>query len=436
MSKLKRLLNNIKKEIKELFALNIRRKTATQKVIFTFFILIIFRYGNFIPIMGLDQTALQLAFSQLDQRNPLLQLINMYSGGGGTNSMINPFSLGVIPFINASILVDLLTTIIPSLEKLQSEEGELGRKKLAFYKKGATFLFALIQSIYLIYYLSPYFYLKSLPIFLLTSLQLVSGAMSIVWFTNLIDNRGIGNGSSLIIFINILLSIFTKNSIVSFTLNFSFIFQSIFLIILSTLIFKSQGAQATIELISPRQLAYLEKSKQGTNKTQFFQNELDNEEDKNGLLIKFNQAGIFPIIIASNLFPFLSSFLRNFIGEVSLIETLLYYLLIIGFNYFYTVIFWDPEKISEQLRKNSVCIIDVNPGKETARYLEQIVKSTSLIGGVNLCMILGLFEITKKFFPGELFNVINISSLIILIGIIYDIQKILRGLYLIPSNYR
>jgi preprotein translocase subunit SecY len=433
MDKLKKLKNNLFKQIKKLFSLNIRKKTANQKVVFTFIILMLFRYGNFIPIMGIDQTALQLAFSQFDPRNPLMQLVNMYSGGGGTNSLINPFSLGVIPFINASILIDLLTTILPNLEKLQSEEGELGRKKLAFYKKGATFLFALVQSIYLIYYLSPYFYTKSFFFFFLTSIELVSGAMSLVWFTNLIDNRGIGNGSSLIIFTNILLTLFTKNSINTFHFNFSLLFQVLFLVWISILIFQAQSSKITIELISPRQLAYLEKSKQTNRK--LFRSE-EERKNQNGLSIRLNQAGIFPVIIASNLFPFLCSFLRSLIGEVSFLETIAYYLLIVGFNYFYTIIFWDPEKIAEQLRKNSVSIVNVKPGKETAHYLEQIVRATSLLGGSKLCFILFVFEIVKGFFHGELLNTINISSLIILIGIIYDTQKILRSLYTIPSKYK
>ena len=108
---------------------------------------------------------------------------------------------------------------------------------------------------------------------------------------------------------------------------------------------------------------------------------------------------------------------------------MIYYLLIIGFNYFYTIVFWDPEKISEQLRKASVSIVNVTPGKETVSYLENVVRSTSIIGGIFLCVILFVYEFFKELINGSLLNQINISSLIILVGVAYEIQKTLRALY-------
>ena len=129
------------------------QNNPTKKILLTLVILFIFRFGNTIPLSGIDQDALKKSFLQLENKNAIMQIINMYSGGGG-NTLLSPFSLGIIPFINASILVDLLTAIFPSLEKLQSEEGEAGRKKLTFYKKVLTFIFSIIQSIILIIYLN------------------------------------------------------------------------------------------------------------------------------------------------------------------------------------------------------------------------------------------------------------------------------------------
>jgi preprotein translocase subunit SecY len=108
---------------------------------------------------------------------------------------------------------------------------------------------------------------------------------------------------------------------------------------------------------------------------------------------------------------------------------LFYYCSIVGFNYFYTIVFWDPEKISEQLRKASVSIVNVTPGKETISYLENVVRSTSFIGGILLCLILLLYDLTKQFFNAYLLNQINISSLIILVGVAYEIQKTVRSLF-------
>jgi preprotein translocase subunit SecY len=150
---------------------------------------------------------------------------------------------------------------------------------------------------------------------------------------------------------------------------------------------------------------------------------------ESGLSIRLNQAGIFPIIIASNLLPFFSFLTANLGESTKWINSLFYYCSIVGFNYFYTIVFWDPEKISEQLRKASVSIVNVTPGKETISYLENVVRSTSFIGGILLCLILLLYDLTKQFFNAYLLNQINISSLIILVGVAYEIQKTVRSLF-------
>ena len=186
------------------------KKSPTKKILITLFILFLFRFGNTIPLIGVDQEALKKSFLQFNTQNSILQIINMYSGGGGI-TLLSPFSLGIIPFINSSILIDLLTALFPSLEKLQQEEGELGRKKLNFYKKIVTLIFAIFQSLLLISYLKPYFYDTSLISSLLTVTELVTGALLIVWLTNIIDSKGIGNGTSLIIFTNIVVTVISKN---------------------------------------------------------------------------------------------------------------------------------------------------------------------------------------------------------------------------------
>ena len=116
------------------------KNNPTKKVLLTLLVLFLFRFCNTIPLAGIDQEALKKSFSQLENRNSIMQIINMYAGGGGS-TLLSPFSLGIIPFINASILVDLLTALFPSLEKLQSEEGETGRRKLTFYKKSLLLFF-------------------------------------------------------------------------------------------------------------------------------------------------------------------------------------------------------------------------------------------------------------------------------------------------------
>lgn len=398
-----------------------------EKIILTLLILFLFRFGNTIPLSGIDQEALKRSFLQLDNRNALMQVINMYSGGGGI-TLLSPFSLGIIPFINASILIDLLTALFPFLEKLQSEEGEIGRRKLLFYKKILTLLFSIAQSVFLVFYLKSYFYTSDIFTFSIIGLELVTGAMIIVWLSNIIDNKGIGNGTSIIIFTNIIVTLIGKNFLNSQILDTSFFLQILFLLFLIILICILQTARINIDVVSARQLAFLENNQKNSLNDKFSENKRIKDS---GLSIRLNQAGIFPIIIASNIIPFLSYFTQLFseIFKGYNINTLIYYLLIIGFNYFYTIVFWDPQKISEQLRKASVSLVNVTPGKETVSYLENVVRSSSILGGIFLCCILFLYDFVKGFINSALLNQINISSLIILVGVAYEIQRTIRSLY-------
>lgn len=402
------------------------QNTPLRKILLTLVVLFLFRFGNTIPLAGIDQEALKKSLLQLGNSNPILQVVNMYSGGGGT-TLLSPFSLGIIPFINASILIDLLTAIVPQLEKLQSEEGELGRKQLKFYKKILTLLFASVQTIFLIVnFLSPYFYDTQLFNLGTATLELVTGTLITVWLSEIIDNQGIGNGTSIIIFTNIVITLISKNMLVIPNLDSSFTIQIVFLLFILLLICISQTARITIDVVSARQLAFLENKEKITSNTKFSSSF---QIKDNGLSIRLNQAGIFPIIIASNLLPFLSYLTQSISKEYQLINNGIYYLLIIGFNYFYTTIFWDPEKISEQLRKASVSIVNVTPGKETISYLENVVRSSSLLGGVFLCGILATYDLFKLVMNAYLLNQLNISSLIILVGVSYDIQKNIKALY-------
>lgn len=396
-----------------------QKTTANSKILTTLFLLFLFRFGNTIPISGIDQEALRKSFFQLENKTAILQIINLF-GGGEKATLISPFSLGIIPFINASILIDLLTAASPNLEKLQSEEGEIGRQKLLFYKKIATLIFATIQSSFLAFYIQSYFYVNTPFVLTLFVSQLVTGSLVVVWLTNLIDKKGIGNGTSLFILFNIIVSSQNKNIFQNFEWNSTFLLECFVLLVFIFLISISQFTNVTIPVVSARQLKFLEKEETRLSNTSSFQT----SNKTAGLLIRFNQAGIFPIIIASNLLPFLASnnILKPFLN-------IIYYLIILGFNYFYTTIFWDPEKIAEQLRKASVSIANIRPGKATISYLENIAFRTSIIGGIFLCVILFLYDCVKIFIQGSLLSQINISSLIIVVGICFELQKTIKTLY-------
>lgn len=407
------------------FKKNNSRKKVIQKVLLTLFILLMYRFGNSIPLFGIDQESLKKSLLQMENRNAIMQIMNMYSGSG--SNILTPFSLGIIPFINASILIDLLTALFPALEKLQSEEGEFGRKKLMFYKKLVTLLFATVQSAFLVFYLRPYLYTTEFFNLGVIALQLVTGSLLVVWLSNLIDIKGIGNGTSLIIFANIIIGLITKNIFLNALTDQFFLLEIFILLVLIFFICISQTARVNIEVVSARQLAFLE----NFEKKYLDKNKIDLffQLKENGLSIRLNQAGIFPIIIASNLMPFIGLFSNNLGINLNSINSLLYYVLIIAFNYFYTTVFWDPEKISEQLRKASVSIVNITPGKETVSYLENVVKSTSILGGIYLSLILFCYDFLKQILKGYLLNQINISSLIIVVGVAYETQKTIKSLF-------
>ena len=141
-----------------IFSRLLKKNKSFKKLTLTLIIVFLYRFCNTIPLGGIDQEALKQAFSQVSMNNSVIQILNMYSGGGGGITLLSPFSLGIVPFINASILIDLLTAIVPFLEKLQSEEGEFGRQKILFYKKVLTLILAIGQSYLLLFYLKPYIY--------------------------------------------------------------------------------------------------------------------------------------------------------------------------------------------------------------------------------------------------------------------------------------
>ena len=156
------------------------QNSPLKKIFLTLLILFLYRFCNTIPLTGIDQNALKQSFLQFGNNNSIMQIINMYSGGGGGTTLLSPFSLGIIPFINASILIDLLTAILPSLEKLQTEEGEFGRRKILFYKKVLTVIFSIGQSFLLLFYLKSYIYNTSFFSFFILTIQLTCGALLLV----------------------------------------------------------------------------------------------------------------------------------------------------------------------------------------------------------------------------------------------------------------
>jgi preprotein translocase subunit SecY len=406
---------------------NFTKSILLRKIFWTVFIIIALQLGNLLPLYNINQEALNKLFLRFNRKNNLLQVLNMYTGSRG-NILLSPFSLGIIPYVNSSVVLNLLTIFIPQLEKL-TEEGESGRQTLFFYKKILSLIITIIQSFLLLFYLKPYFYRIDFFNFFISIILLIIGTMLLIWACNLIDTKGVGHGTSLFICTNIIVSFFTKINLSKFIFNSSLLLQFIFFILVIGLIIFLQTISLNIPLISAKQLIFLEKKNKEIKNLRFLNKSVEMEISDSGLAIRLNQAGIFPIIVASNVFSFILYFFHNYFKSNLIFSELIYYILIVGFNYFYTVIFWDPIKIAEQLKKSSISILEVFPGKDTIIYLENIVKSISLLGGILLSIILIIYELMKKIFPsGYIINQVNISSLIICIGIAFDLQKTMCSL--------
>ena len=250
-----------------------------KKVFFTIFIIIIVRIGNFIPIPNVDQRYL---INILNSNPSLKTFFN------GDNLTLSVFSLGIIPSINASILIQLLTSAIPYLEKLQKEEGDSGRRQIKLYTRTLTLLFSIFESLSIAFSLRPILFNWDFSICFEIVLTLTTGSMIVLWLSDLITEDGIGNGSSFIIAINILstlpntiLTILTEKTVVSGLISF----LSFTLLIIGVIYI--QEAIKVIPLISAKELFNLQNKKNIRNSRSSY------------LPLRINQGGVMPIIFAS-----------------------------------------------------------------------------------------------------------------------------------------
>ena len=319
-----------------------------QKITRILTFLLVIRLGLYIPVPGVD---LDL-FAQSSGTNTLLGLQRNLTG----SSFLGIGSLGILPYINASIIIQLLTPIIPALTKLQKEEGELGRQEIRKYTRYLTFFWALFLSLSLSFFLiKPLVFNWTSGLVLKIVLSLTTGSMLSLWFAERITNEDLGNGSSMIIGINILGGIpanFSGDPQVSSVLtNLSQLFTGLIIYLaIVWLIILVQGAYKRVNIVSARQLDvnYLESSKQ-------------NSGIKNSYIpIKITQSGIMPLVFSTTIVTFvlyplqilLSSTAFNNGGVVVTLSFVLNFVLVIFFSSFYALLVLKPKDLSENLTKN------------------------------------------------------------------------------------
>lgn len=407
----------------------LRSAELRKKLLFTAFILAIFRFGSYVPVPGVDTEALQAAIDQRGSR--LLDFLNLFAGGALTRFAV--FALGIMPYITASIILQLMTVVIPSLEKLQ-KEGESGQQKITQYTRYLTVALALAQSTAYVLYFQSQDALPGLTLedFYLIVISLTTGTTLVMWLGELITQRGVGNGISLLIFASIVASVPT--AIEGWT-TLEPISQAIILIITLAVVvgvvFVNEG-QRRIPIQYAKRVVGRRMTSGGTTY----------------MPLRVNMAGVIPVIFASSV-VILPATLAELAGRGSFFQDVSdflapgswYYiifegLLIILFTYFYTAVQFNPVDQADNLKKYGGFIPGVRPGRPTAVYLDRVLTRLTLPGAIYLAAIAELPNIVFRYLPesSAFFGVLGGTSILIVVGVALDTMRQMEA-QLLMRNY-
>jgi len=408
-----------------------QNKDLKKKILFTIFILLIYRFGTFVPIPGIDSKTIQKIFSG-DAMN-IFGMINLFSGGALERMSI--FALNIMPYITSSIIMQLLSSMHPSLEALK-KEGEYGRAKINQYTRYLTILLAIVQSFGVYFALSNpenNAFISDSDIFLLTTVvSLVGGTIMLMWFGEKITTNGIGNGISLIIFVGIVSSLpgsvtemfsLLKSGAVNFgtvILFFAFFVSSLLLICFV------EKTQRKIKIQYPNATAMKSAGM----------------SDSSYLPLKINLSGVIPPIFASSvlMFPVAivqildidGAFILSLVQRGGLIYLTIFALLILFFSFFYSSIMFNTDEVANNLKKSNCFIFGVRPGAATSDYLDNIALRITLIGSIYLMVICIVPEviISKTSLPLH----IGGTGILIMVNVVMDLVNQIQS-HLIANKY-
>ncbi len=398
-----------------------------EKILFILAMLVVYRFAANIPLPGVDVLALREMF----EGNQLLGLLNLFSGGGLSN--ISVVLLGVAPYITASIIMQLMTMISPQLEKLYKEEGEAGRQKFNMWTRWLTVPLAFIQAFGMISLLRSQNVLGDLSPFMMVAMisTAVGGTVFLMWLGELITEKGLGNGVSIMIFAGIIAGLPTAFSRffstwdASQTLSY-LVFFVIAIVTIAGVVLVNDGQRIIPVSYAKRLRGSRVYGGASTH-----------------LPLRVNQAGVIPIIFAVSIIlipsmvaSYLSQSGAGRIADIAVsvnaflqdpwIYAGLYFVLVAIFTYFYTAVIFDPYKISENLQKQGGFIPGIRPGSATAEYLGRIINRITLAGAVFLGSVAVL--------PVVVQNVTNIQSLtlggvsvLIVVSVVLEMMKQMQG---------
>jgi preprotein translocase subunit SecY len=393
-----------------------------NRFLVTFGIILFIRLGTFLPVPGVNHS--DLAF-YIQSHSVTKNLISTFSGDN--TFVIGLFTLNIFPYINASILIQLILGFSPKLAKLQKEGDLAGRRSINRLTRFITLIWAIIQSVGLALYLRQILFDWNYTLAFEIIVWLTTGAMIVLWLSEIITDYGLGNGASLLIYINIISNlpnlsktIISENLTIFSELSFIvLIFGSLY-----GIVFLQEGVRS-IPLISSKQLT------QGSGQDSFTSN--------NYLPLRFNQAGVMPIILTTAILV-----VPNYINSLGLLpkvdvpvnlEVFLfiywigYFGFILLFSSFYSTIVLNPKDISDQLQKMAVTIPGIRPGIQTTFYLKQVMKRVTLVGAMMLVILVTIPNFIESTLSITSLNGLSTTSLLILAGVVLDLVREVKNIY-------
>jgi preprotein translocase subunit SecY len=424
------------KKIREKISLLFKDPQIKRKIYFTLMIFLFFRFFAFLPVPAIDIAKLKALFAT----NQFLSLLDIFSGGTLINFSV--MALGLNPYINASIVIQLLTAMIPSLEKL-SKEGEYGRAKINQYTRYLTVpltfvqaigIFILLKNQGIVGVLSPLEFFS----FILT---MVAGTFILIWFGELISEFGLGNGISLIIFAGIvgrLPIVLSQTATVATpeTIFSVIVFVALSIAVIASIVFINEAVRKIPVYYAKR----IKGNRLYSGATNY-------------LPLKLNQAGVIPIIFAVSFVlmpqlignfivysknPALASigrFLVSFFSPEGFFYNFFYFILVIAFTYFYTVVVFNPQKISEEIQKHGGFIPGIRPGVATRQFLEKIVYRITTVGAVFLGLV-AIMPVLASKVTGLTNLVIGGTGILIVVSVVLETFKVIEAQLVMKSYDR